>query len=109
VVAWCGPEPVALSLLTDHPDRLRPVATDSLVLARGTTILHWRGMAMVSARHPAAPDPGRAAAARSQATALRGHIELSVPTQIWCTCTATEFVHGRTPDPSPWWSGSSPP
>jgi tetratricopeptide (TPR) repeat protein len=52
VVAWCGPEPVPLTLLTDHPDplpdRLRPVATDPLVLARCTTILHRRGMATVS-------------------------------------------------------------
>jgi hypothetical protein len=52
VVAWCGPEPVPLSLLTEHPDplpdRLRPVATDPLVLARCTTILHRRGMAAVS-------------------------------------------------------------
>src|SRR4029453_3252125 len=52
VVAWCGPEPVPLSLLTDHPDplpeRLRPIATDPLVLARCTTILHRRGMATVS-------------------------------------------------------------
>src|SRR4051812_8692096 len=52
VVAWCGPEPVPLSLLTEHPDpmpeRLRPVATDPLVLARCTTILHRRGMATVS-------------------------------------------------------------
>jgi tetratricopeptide (TPR) repeat protein len=52
VVAWCGPEPVPLSLLTDHPDplpeQLRPVAADPLVLARCTTILHQRGMATVS-------------------------------------------------------------
>jgi tetratricopeptide (TPR) repeat protein len=52
VVAWCGPQPVPLSLLTDHPDplpeQLRPVATDPLVLARCTTILHRRGMATVS-------------------------------------------------------------
>jgi hypothetical protein len=52
VVAWCGPEPVPLSLLTDHPDalpeRLRPLATDPLVLARCTTILRRRGMATVS-------------------------------------------------------------
>ena len=52
VVAWCGPEPVPLTLLTDHPDalpeRLRPVATDPLVLARCTAILHRRGMATVS-------------------------------------------------------------
>src|SRR3954453_22009861 len=52
VVAWCGPEPGPLSLLTDHPDplpeRLRPVASDPLVLARCTTILHRRGMAMLS-------------------------------------------------------------
>jgi tetratricopeptide (TPR) repeat protein len=52
VVAWCGPEPVPLNLLTDHPDalpeRLRPLATDPLLLARCTTILHRRGMATVS-------------------------------------------------------------
>jgi tetratricopeptide (TPR) repeat protein len=50
LVAWCGPEPVPLSL-TDHPDllpeRLRPLA-DPLVLARCTAILHRRGMATVS-------------------------------------------------------------
>jgi hypothetical protein len=52
VVAWCGPEPVPLTLLTDHPDalpeRLRPIATDPLVLARCTAIAHRRGMATVS-------------------------------------------------------------
>jgi hypothetical protein len=52
VVAWCGPDQVPLSLLTDHPDplpdQLRPIATDPLVLARCTTILHRRGMATVS-------------------------------------------------------------
>jgi tetratricopeptide (TPR) repeat protein len=52
VVAWCGPEPVPLGVFTDHPDplpeRLRPIATDPLVLARCTTILHRRGMATVS-------------------------------------------------------------
>ena len=52
VVAWCGPDPVPLSLLTDHPDplpdRLQPIATDPLLLARCTTILHRRGMATVS-------------------------------------------------------------
>jgi hypothetical protein len=54
LVAWCGPEPVPLTLLTDHPaalpDQLRPLATDPLLLARCTTILHRRGMAAVS-RH----------------------------------------------------------
>ena len=52
VVAWCGPEPVPLTLLTDHPgalpEQLRPIATDPLLLARCTTILHRRGMATVS-------------------------------------------------------------
>jgi tetratricopeptide (TPR) repeat protein len=52
VVAWCGPQPVPLSLFTDHPDplpeQLQPIATDPLVLARCTTILHRRGMATVS-------------------------------------------------------------
>ena len=52
LVAWCGPEPVPLTLLTDHPDalpdQLQPIATDPLVLARCTVILHRRGMATVS-------------------------------------------------------------
>jgi tetratricopeptide (TPR) repeat protein len=55
VVAWCGPQPVPLSLLTDHPaalpEQLRPIATDPLVLARCTAILHRRGVAMVSPHH----------------------------------------------------------
>jgi tetratricopeptide (TPR) repeat protein len=52
LVAWCGSEPVPLSLLTDHadalPDQLQPIATDALVLARCTAILQRRGMATVS-------------------------------------------------------------
>jgi hypothetical protein len=51
-VAWCGPEPVPLTLLTDHPDALsatlQPLGTDPLVLARCTAILRRRGMATVS-------------------------------------------------------------
>ena len=47
-----GPEPVPLSLLTEHPDalpeRLRPIAMDPLVLARCMAILRRRGMATVS-------------------------------------------------------------
>jgi len=54
VVAWCGPEPVPLELLTDHPHalptQLRPIATDPLVLARCTKMLRRRGMATVAAR-----------------------------------------------------------
>jgi tetratricopeptide (TPR) repeat protein len=52
LVAWCGPESVPLTLLTDHrdalPDQLQPIATDPLVLARCIAILHRRGMATVS-------------------------------------------------------------
>jgi hypothetical protein len=52
LVAWCGPEPVPLPLLTDHPyalpDWLRPLTSDPLVLARCTGILHRRGIATVS-------------------------------------------------------------
>ena len=52
-VAWCGPGPVPLNLLTDHPDalpdQLRPIATDPLVLARCTKMLRRRGMATVAA------------------------------------------------------------
>jgi hypothetical protein len=52
VVPWCGPEPVPVTLLCDHPDvlpdQLRSIATDPLVLARCSAILHRRGMATVS-------------------------------------------------------------
>ncbi len=52
VLAWCGPEPVPLTVLTEHPDtlpeKLRPMATDPLALARCTGILRRRGMATVS-------------------------------------------------------------
>jgi hypothetical protein len=52
LVAWCGPEPVPLTLFTEHPDalpeQLRPIATDPLVLARCTAILHRRGTTTVS-------------------------------------------------------------
>jgi len=51
LIAWFGPEPVPLDLLTEHPDALpghyRPLATDPLLLARCTAILHRRGMATV--------------------------------------------------------------
>ena len=67
VVAWCGPEPVPLTLLTDHPDalseRLRPIATDPLVLVRCAGVVHRRGDGhSVPPRHPAAPDSRRVAA-----------------------------------------------
>jgi tetratricopeptide (TPR) repeat protein len=69
VVAWCGPEPVPMGLLTDHPDvlpdQLRPIATDPLVLARCTAILHRRGMATVS--------PHGIQVHRIPAALLRGH------------------------------------
>ena len=67
VVAWCGPEPVPLSLLTDHPDAApRAVAADRDRPA-GAGALHRDPAPAghghgVPARHPAAPDPGRAAA-----------------------------------------------
>jgi tetratricopeptide (TPR) repeat protein len=80
VVAWCGPEPVPLTLLTDHPDplpnRLRPLATDPLLLARCTTILHRRGMATISPhgiqlhRVPAALLRARSQASEGTASAL---------------------------------------
>ena len=67
VVAWCGPEPVPLTLLTDHPDAApRPVAADRDRPA-GAGALHRDPAPAghghgVPARHPAAPGPGRAAA-----------------------------------------------
>jgi hypothetical protein len=65
VVAWCGPEPVPLGLLTDHPDALpergRPAAAGPLH-DHPAPARHGHG---VPARPPAAPHP-RGAAARPQ-------------------------------------------
>ena len=51
-LAWCAPEPVPLSLLTDYPDalseRLRPLAIDPLLRAQCTRTVNRRGMATLS-------------------------------------------------------------
>ena len=67
VVAWCGPEPVPLSLLTDHPDALPDAVAADRDRPAGAGALHRDPAPAghghgVPARHPAAPDPGRAAA-----------------------------------------------
>jgi len=53
LIAWCGPEPVPLSLLTDHPDALpddlRAAVADPLVVGRCVRLLHRRGLATVAA------------------------------------------------------------
>ena len=53
LIAWLAPEPVPLTLLTDHPDVLpEPLVTvvaDPLALARCTGVLHRRAMATVAA------------------------------------------------------------
>ena len=49
LIAWCGPEPVPLNLLTDHPDALpdglREVVVDPLAVGRCVRLLHRRGLA----------------------------------------------------------------
>ena len=67
VVAWCGPEPVPLSLLTDHPDALPDAVAADRDRPAGAGALHRDPAPAghgdgVPARHPAAPDPGSAAA-----------------------------------------------
>jgi hypothetical protein len=51
-LAWCAPQPVPLSLFTEHPDelpeRLRHAVTDPLELSRCTRLLRRRGMATVA-------------------------------------------------------------
>jgi hypothetical protein len=55
VVAWLGPEPVPIILITDHPDLLPdPLAQlvgDPLALTRATTTLTRRGMAGLGGSH----------------------------------------------------------
>ena len=93
VVAWCGPEPVPLSLLTDHPDplpdRLRPVATDPLVLARCTTILHRRGIATVS--------PHGIQLHRIPAALLRARSQASEVTAAGWAATVVRLLDQTTP------------
>jgi hypothetical protein len=52
VVAWCAPDPVPLTLLTEHPkvfpERLRRTCADPLALIRCTQLLHRRGLATVA-------------------------------------------------------------
>jgi hypothetical protein len=52
LIAWLGPEPVPLSLITGHatllPAPLAQAATDPLALAEQTTMLRRRGMARVA-------------------------------------------------------------
>jgi hypothetical protein len=52
VVAWLGPEPVPLSLVTGHPDQLPPelavAARDPLAFAEVTAVLRRRGMARIT-------------------------------------------------------------
>jgi len=52
LVAWLGPEPVPLSLVTGHPDRLPAAldvaARDPLVFAEVTAVLRRRGMARIA-------------------------------------------------------------
>ena len=52
LIAWCAPEPVPLTLLTENPaalpTSLRAVVSDPLAVARCTQILHRRAMATVT-------------------------------------------------------------
>jgi hypothetical protein len=52
LLAWLGPEPVPLTLLTDNPealpDTLARTVTDPLALTRCTTALRRRGMATIA-------------------------------------------------------------
>ena len=49
LIAWLGPEPVPLTLLTNHPEPLPPplarAVADLLALTRHTTTLRRRGLA----------------------------------------------------------------
>ena len=93
LIAWCGPEPVPLTLLTDHPDTLpAPLATamgDPLAVARCTQILHRRAMATFTP-HTIALHRVPAALLRARAHGAAG--------SSWAAAVV-RLLHGALPDP----------
>ena len=104
LLAWFAPEPVPLSVITEHievlPDLMRPIATDPLVLARCTAILHRRGMVTVS--------PHGIHLHRIPAALLRARTEIAdaVMAEV-CAATVVRLLDRTAPtsmriDPNAW-------
>jgi tetratricopeptide (TPR) repeat protein len=97
LLAWLGPEPVPLTLLTDNPDALPDTlahaAADPLALTRCTTALRRRGMATTAPhtlqmhRVPAALLRARTRAddppAGGWAAAVVRLLDVALPAEVW--------------------------
>ena len=95
VAAWCGPEPIPLGLLTDHPDalprQLQPIATDPLVLARCTPGA-YAGAAMITRSRTGSSWGSACRDARTlRANATSGTYSVDEPNSIltWCQAEAS--------------------
>ena len=97
VVAWCGPEPVPITLFTDTPDALptplRQVA-DPLVLTRATGMMSRRGMATVT--------PHSISVHRVPAALLRSRTRHDTPTPDGWRAIVVRLLRTAAPEGSPW-------
>ena len=104
LVAWFGPEPVPLTLLSDHLDPLHGslavTVRDPLALARCTQILHRRAMAAVT--------PHTIQMHRVPAALLRARTSHGADGRSWAV-VVVRLLHSALPNPWndpavwPWW------
>ena len=96
VAAWLGPEPVPLSLVTGHPDRLSAAlgaaARDPLVFAEVTAVLRRRGMARIT--------PDSIQVHRVPAALLRARTHADPESEEWAAIVI-RLLRGAVPD-DPW-------
>jgi hypothetical protein len=92
LAAWCGPEPVPLTLLTDQPDvlpdRLSQTVADPLALARCTGVLHRAGWRL--SHHTACSCTGspRRCCGPAPTATVRPRVG---GRSWWCGCSARRF------------------
>ncbi len=103
MVAWCGPEPVPLTLLTHTPPDLLPTSlhpiTDPLVLAHATSVVQRRGLVTVS--------PHTMAMHRVPAALLRARTRTDQPATGGWAAIVVRSLHTCLPrdvwsDPDQW-------
>jgi tetratricopeptide (TPR) repeat protein len=97
LLAWLAPEPVPITLLTEHPDQLPdPLATavrDPLVLAELTSILRRRGIVRTT--------PDSVQLHRVPAAVLRARTHHDVPAGSGWATTTVRLLRNAVPD-NPW-------